>query len=331
MSVVCVGAIVVGGCGPTTLGTSKPSSSSSAPVQKSAIEHAEYYSNQYKLSKNNILEYLVAGADRDMAVPVEYSGKFKRAEAQAAVDSLQVNFKENALARAKYYSGEKHLSKDGLKTTLTLGFRYGEGFTEEEAQYAIDNLNADYNTNALMSAQKIIDGEAMSREQLYRKLISEGTDFTEDEARYAVDNVVVDFKESALKRAEYYSKEKNMSKASIELNLTSAEGDGFTEEEAQYALEHINVNYSTNALNRAKYFATQEYKSKAVIYNQLIDENTERFTKSEAQYAVDNVKVDFKENALKRARHHADQENRSKAYITNVLTMPTRRTGRRLT
>lgn len=48
---------------------------------------------------------------------------------------------------AKTYSDMMHMSKQGIYDQLTS--EYGEKFDAEAAQYAIDNLNADYNENAL--------------------------------------------------------------------------------------------------------------------------------------------------------------------------------------
>ena len=53
----------------------------------------------------------------------------------------------NALRSAKTYSDMMHMSKQGIYDQLTS--EYGEKFDAEAAQYAIDNLNADYNENAL--------------------------------------------------------------------------------------------------------------------------------------------------------------------------------------
>ena len=48
-----------------------------------------------------------------------------------------LNWKENALKKAKSYDKTSHMSKQCLYNQLTCEF---EQFTPEEAQYAIDNL-----------------------------------------------------------------------------------------------------------------------------------------------------------------------------------------------
>ena len=44
-----------------------------------------------------------------------------------------------------------HMSKEGIRKQLTC--EYGEQFSEEAANYAIENLKADWNENALETAK----------------------------------------------------------------------------------------------------------------------------------------------------------------------------------
>ena len=67
---------------------------------------------------------------------------------------------------------------------------YGEQFTEEAAQYAIDNLKTDYKRNALEKAKTYQKTMHMSKNAIYDQLISEyGESFTKEEAQYAIDNL----------------------------------------------------------------------------------------------------------------------------------------------
>ena len=47
-----------------------------------------------------------------------------------------------------------HLSKQGIYDQLTS--EYGEKFTEDEAEYAVDNVDADWNENALAKAKAAV-------------------------------------------------------------------------------------------------------------------------------------------------------------------------------
>lgn len=98
------------------------------------------------------------------------------------------NEERNALKKAESYSKTMHMSKKGIYEQLTS--EYGEGFTAEAAQYAIDNLNVDYKANALAKAKSYQKDMSMSKNAIYEQLISPyGEDFTEEEAQYAIDNL----------------------------------------------------------------------------------------------------------------------------------------------
>ena len=145
---------------------------------------------------------------------------------------------KNALKRAEKYSAYMHMSKQGIYDQLTS--EYGENFPEDAAQYAIDNLDADYKENALKEAETYSKSMHMSKQGIYDQLTSEfGGKFTEEEAQYAIDNLNADYKENALKKAETYYSSMGMSKESIYEQLTSEYGEKFTEEEAQYAVDNL--------------------------------------------------------------------------------------------
>ena len=81
-----------------------------------------------------------------------------------------------------------YMSKQGLYDQLTS--EYGEKFSVEAAQYAVDNLNADYNYNALQKAKSYQETMAMSPEAIRDQLTSEyGEKFTQEEADYAIANL----------------------------------------------------------------------------------------------------------------------------------------------
>ena len=95
---------------------------------------------------------------------------------------------ESALKKAETYSDMMHMSKAGIYDQLTS--EYGEQFSEEAAQYAMDNLDADYKANALAKAESYQDTMNMSPDAIYDQLTSEyGEQFTPEEAQYAIDNL----------------------------------------------------------------------------------------------------------------------------------------------
>lgn len=102
-------------------------------------------------------------SEDDKTVPTEYKSALKKAEA---------------------YSKTMNMSKAGIYDQLTS--EYGEKFPPEAAQYAIDNVKADWNANALEKAKSYQDMN-MSPEAIRDQLSSQyGEKFTPEEADYAV-------------------------------------------------------------------------------------------------------------------------------------------------
>ena len=67
---------------------------------------------------------------------------------------------------------------------------YGENFTKKQAQYAVDNVDADWNENALKKAEDYRDTMSMSKSAIYDQLTSSyGEGFTSKQAKYAINNL----------------------------------------------------------------------------------------------------------------------------------------------
>lgn len=80
------------------------------------------------------------------------------------------------------------MSKKAIYEQLTS--EYGEKFPEDAAQYAIDNITANWNENALAKAKTYQNTMNMSKSAIYDQLISEyGEKFTKEEAQYAIDHL----------------------------------------------------------------------------------------------------------------------------------------------
>ena len=95
---------------------------------------------------------------------------------------------QNALKQAETYSEMMNMSKKAIFNQLTS--EYGGRFDKDAAQYAIDNLDADYKKNALESAKTYQNMMSMSKSAIYDQLVSEyGGQFTAEEAQYAIDHL----------------------------------------------------------------------------------------------------------------------------------------------
>lgn len=109
------------------------------------------------------------------------------AAAEPKVEDVPSDYK-SALKSAENYSKVMNMSKAGVFDQLTS--EYGGKFTPEAAQYAIDNVKADWNANALASAKTYQETMAMSPEAIRDQLTSEyGGKFTAEEAEYAIANL----------------------------------------------------------------------------------------------------------------------------------------------
>lgn len=93
---------------------------------------------------------------------------------------------KNALAKAESYSNTMNMSKNAIYKQLTSSF---EGFSNASAQYAIDNIKADWNKNALEKAKSYQQTMNMSKNAIYKQLTSSFEGFTKAEAQYAIDNL----------------------------------------------------------------------------------------------------------------------------------------------
>lgn len=94
----------------------------------------------------------------------------------------------SALESAMSYSEMMHMSKAGIYDQLTS--QYGDKFSDEAAQYAVDNLKVDYKSNALESAKNYQDTMSMSAEGIRDQLTSQyGEKFTQEEADYAIEHL----------------------------------------------------------------------------------------------------------------------------------------------
>ena len=96
---------------------------------KSALKKAKSYTDEMNLSKARLYEMLT--------VSDYYNHYFSAEAAQYAVDNVGVDWKESALKRAKIYRNVASLSTEAIYDELLIGMEY----TEEETQYAIDNLD----------------------------------------------------------------------------------------------------------------------------------------------------------------------------------------------
>ena len=106
---------------------------------------------------------------------------------QYALNKLNVDWKEQALLKAKYYQ-EFHYSKEKLVWQLI----NVERFTQEEADYAIEHGNFDWKEEAVKQAESFARGGKITKEKLLEKLVVYRK-FTQEEAEYAIEHAKIDW------------------------------------------------------------------------------------------------------------------------------------------
>lgn len=87
--------------------------------------------------------------------------------------------KRNALSKAKDYLSLMAFSRSGLKEQLIY-----EGFSEEEAEYGVNNCGADWKEQAALKAKQYLDLMSFAKNSLIEQLLYDG--FSQQEAEYGV-------------------------------------------------------------------------------------------------------------------------------------------------
>lgn len=94
----------------------------------------------------------------------------------------------SALIKGQEYANSMYMSKKAVYNQLTSD--YGEKFSSDAANYAIANIKANWNKNALHKAKEYQEEQNMSPDAIYDQLTSDyGEQFTPDEANYAIQHL----------------------------------------------------------------------------------------------------------------------------------------------
>lgn len=116
--------------------------------------------------------------------------KTKQSSAKSSESSSKKIPREyvSALIKGQGYADRMYMSKKAIYDQLTSD--YGEKFSPEAATYAINNIKANWNKNALQKAKDYQEEQNMSPDAIYDQLTSDsGEQFTPEEANYAVQHL----------------------------------------------------------------------------------------------------------------------------------------------
>jgi uncharacterized protein with LGFP repeats len=134
--------------------------------QQNAQKSAKSYLDFMSFSRVGLIDQLV------------FEG-FSIGDATWAVDSLNVNWREEAVQSARSYLNSGSFSRSGLIEQLEF-----EDFATGDAIWAVDSVNANWNEEAAQSAKSYLRFSSFSRSGLISQLVFEG--FTPQQAEYGV-------------------------------------------------------------------------------------------------------------------------------------------------
>ena len=149
-------------------------------AQQQAVDAAEgYLSEGQGFSKQGLLSQLTSSAGNG----------FSKSDAEFAVKYLNPDWSAQAVdAGQGYLSGGQGFSDQGLLQQLTSSA--GDGFTEAQAEYAINSLHPDWDAQAVDAAKGYMQMGGFSQASLIQQLTSSaGNGFTQAQAEYAASQV----------------------------------------------------------------------------------------------------------------------------------------------
>jgi len=166
---------------PAAPASSAPASPSMTTAQQQAVDAAEgYLSLGQGFSEQGLLQQLTSSAGNG----------FSNSDAEFAINYLHPNWDQQAYDAAKsYLSLGQGFSEQGLLQQLTSSA--GGGFTQAQAESAINYLHPDWDAQAVDAAKGYLQLGGFSQASLLQQLTSSaGGGFTEAQAEYAVNQTM---------------------------------------------------------------------------------------------------------------------------------------------
>lgn len=207
----------------------------------------------------------------------------------------------DALKAALNYINTDHFSRNNLIEKL----KY-DGFTQEEAEYAVSNIYVDWYQMAADTAAAYLKTADYSYNGLIRRLESSTDGFTHEEAVYGADTAGkdVDWTAMAAGRAAFYLRSSSFSETGLIKQLES-EIVGFTHEQAVKGVEiaAADIDWNEIAVKRAEaLLITGSYSEEGLI--KQLESASIGFTHDQAVYAagVAGKDKDWNKVAVERAK-----------------------------
>lgn len=169
----------------------------------------------------------------DIDTKVEQEGDFIAQSGEYIQDDSELDEmtmgQKNALSQAESYLQAMPFSRNGLVEQLEY-----EGYSHDDAVFAVSNCGADWSEQALLKAISYLDVMSFSQEGLVDQLLHEG--FSEEQARYGVKNCGADWDEQAALKAQSYLEIMSFSRDGL---IEQLEYEGFTRDQAEYGASAV--------------------------------------------------------------------------------------------
>lgn len=164
-------------------------------------------------------------------------GLFSRADAVAAVDSLNVDWDEQA-----YFSAGSYLTAVDISEASLIRQLEADGFTRDQATNGVDALGADWVAEATGAAEGYADFTTISRPNMLRYLTGELQDFEPAVAEQGLSAADIDWNAEAAEAAENALEDDDTLTCQALIDKLSADsgngfGNRFTRDEATYGAE----------------------------------------------------------------------------------------------
>jgi colicin import membrane protein len=197
-----------------------------------AIDTALSYLDYSAFSRSGLIDQL------------KYEG-FSGSDAKFAVDSIDVDWSEQAAKSAASYLEYSAFSLSGLIDQLEY-----EGYTRAQAEYGANDAFGEQGRsngnggggdsvsrqNAIESAYSYLEYSAFSRSGLIDQLEFEG--YSTSDATYAVDSIDVNWNKQAAKSAASYLEYSSFSRSGLIDQLVY---EGFTRSQAEYGVSQVGL------------------------------------------------------------------------------------------
>ena len=141
-----------------------------------------YFSEKYNGWKEIVENARITIENNKKEAEEKAEAERKAAAEQAEAERKASLGRQNALSKANSY-----LRSSSFSYTRLIGQLEYEGFTNEQAVYAVDNCGADWNEQAALKAKSYMRSSSFSRQRLIEQLLYEG--FSQDQAIYGVTSV----------------------------------------------------------------------------------------------------------------------------------------------